>query len=167
MPDKNSNSLHYMICRLYMPAHPREQLCLHQHQPHTDTFQAYYASQSSHGSWQRRQDSIFVVSGLEKCIAQRDCVNAFHGRILHEIWINEEEHWHIDGLSRIQSLLLKAEALDLAEIWSNLGGCDTICCYADDISFALVRGGEESQSCLTWQDSYLSLLWCELPWQNI
>jgi hypothetical protein len=122
---------------------------------------------SCHSGWQCGQNSILIVSGLEESIAQCDCVNPLHRRILDKVWIDEEEYWHVHSLPCIQSLFFKAKALNLAEIWSNLGRGNTIRCNSNDISFAIVCSSEEGQSSLTWQDPHFTLLRSKLPWQDV
>jgi len=99
----------------------------------------------------------------EKRIIQRDSLNPSHIRIIHKIRINIEEHWHIHGLASIQPLFLKAETLNLAEVWRNLSGTDTVCCYSYDVCVGIVRGGIEGEGGLAWQDTDFSLLRCEFP----
>ena len=77
--------------------------------------------------------AILVILGLEERIAQCDSLNALHTRILCKLRVNIKEDWHVHRFASIQSLLLKAETLDLAKVWSDLSWCDRICSYANDI----------------------------------
>jgi len=45
-----------------------------------------------------------------------------HVGILGKLGINIEEHRHVDLLVGVQALLLKAKALDLVEVDTNLAG---------------------------------------------
>src|SRR6266496_1584611 len=76
-----------------------------------------------------------LLSGLltEKRITQRNLLNSLHIRIVHKIRINIEENRHIHRLPSVQSLFLKAEALNLAKIRSNLSWRNTIRRYPNNI----------------------------------
>lgn len=79
----------------------------------------------------------------EKGVRQGNRINPLHIRIRRKIRINKKENRHIDRLPRIKLLLLKAKALNLAEIWRNLARRHAICCNTNDIRGALVRRGVE------------------------
>lgn len=96
-------------------------------------------------------------------IAQRHLLNAPHVRIIDKVRVDVEEHRHIHRLARIQPLLLKAEALDLAEIRRNLARRHAVCRYPDDILVALVRRRVERQRRLAWEHLDLALLRREFP----
>lgn len=94
-------------------------------------------------------------------------LNALHVWIIHKIRINIEEDWHVDRLASIQSLLLKAKALNLAEVrrhlsWSNAVGSDP-----DNIFRRSVRRGIERQGSFARQDSNFALLGREFPRQHV
>lgn len=86
----------------------------------------------------------------EEGVRQCNRINALHSRIRSEIWVNEEENRHIHRLASIELLLLKAEALDLAEIRCNLAGSHTVCRNSDDIVGALIGCSVEGQCSLAW-----------------
>lgn len=79
----------------------------------------------------------------EKSVRQGNRINPLHIRIRRKIRINEEENRHIHRLPRIKLLLLKAEALNLAEIRRHLSRRHAICCDSNDIRRTLVRRGVE------------------------
>jgi hypothetical protein len=89
--------------------------------------------------------TILVILGFEKRITQRHCLDPLHIRVHDKLGINVKEHRHVHRLARIQSLLLKAKALDLAEIWRYLARRHAVCCYANDIFGRLIGRGVESQ----------------------
>lgn len=103
----------------------------------------------------------------EKGVRQDYTINFRHGRIIHEVRIDEEENRHIDGLPCIQSLLFEAEALDLAEVRSHLCWSDTVRGNPYYIFRALICRCEESQCSLSRKYSDLSLLGCELPRHHV
>lgn len=103
----------------------------------------------------------------EECIGKGDGINSLHCRILREIRIDEEENRHVHGFPGIQLLFFEAKALDLAEVRSDLSGRDTVRRDSDDIRRTFVRRSIESQCRFARKDSDLSLLWRELPWENI
>lgn len=103
----------------------------------------------------------------KKGIRQRNGINLRHGWIIHKVWINEEKNRHIDRLARIQSLLLKAKTLYLAEIGRNLRWRDAICCHADNVFVALVCRGVKCQRGLPGENANFSLLRCELPRHHV
>lgn len=120
-----------------------------------------------HSSRNRSQNTILVIPGLEERVAQRDCINPPHTRILGKLGINEEEHRHIDRLALIQLLLLEAETLDLAKVRRDLGGCDAVCGDANDICLALVGGGKEGECGLAGEDADFALLRDEAPGEDV
>lgn len=85
----------------------------------------------------------------EKCIRQRNSINALHCRILRKIRINEEENRHINRFPSIQLLLLKTETLNFAEVRSNLTRRHTVRRDTDNIRRALVSGRVEGKSSLS------------------
>ena len=89
--------------------------------------------------------TVLVVLGFEKRITQRHGLDPLHIRIHDKLGINVKEHRHVHRLARIQALLLKAEALDLAEIRRHLTRRDAVRRYANDIFAGLVRCGVESE----------------------
>ncbi len=89
------------------------------------------------------EHSVFVIACFEKGVAQRDGIDAFHGRIFCELGVNEEEHRHIDRLACVEPLLFETEALDLAEVWCHLCWCHRVCSHPDDVCVALVLGSVE------------------------
>lgn len=133
--------------------------------------------------WQRFQNAVIVVFRLcidrqylvhqpgrehlydltEKCVRKRDGIDALHCRVPGKIRVNEEEHRHIHGLSRIQLLLFETEALDFAKVRSNLSRSHTVCSDTDDICGSLVGRCVERESRLSGQHSDFTLLWGELP----
>lgn len=68
--------------------------------------------------------AILVIFRLEEGIAQRHCLDALHIRIRHKFGVNVEKYGHVHRLTRIQSLLLEAKALNLTEVWRYLSGRD-------------------------------------------
>ena len=76
---------------------------------------------------------ILVVLGLEEGIAERDRLDALHVDIRDKLRINVKEHWHIDSLASIQSLLLETEALDLTEVWRHLTWRYRVCRDSNDV----------------------------------
>lgn len=103
----------------------------------------------------------------EEGVRQCNRINALHSGIRSEVWINEEEDGHIHGLASIELLLLKAKALNLAEIRCNLAGSHTVCRNSDDIVRAFVGCGVKCECSLARQHPDFTLLRSELPWQNI
>ena len=99
----------------------------------------------------------------EKGIRQRDRIYFSHRRIIHEIRVNEKEHWHVDGLPSVESLFFEAKALDFAEVRSYLRWSNTVGCDPNDVFRALVCCRIKCERCLSRQDSDLSLLWNEFP----
>lgn len=83
---------------------------------------------------------------------QRHRLNLANGRIVHKFWINIEEHRHVHRLTRLQPLLLKAKALDLAEIRRNIPRRDGVRRHANQILGALILRLVERQSRLAWPD---------------
>ena len=79
----------------------------------------------------------------EERIIQGDRLDPLHIHILHKLRIDVEEDWHIYSLTRAQPLLLKAETLNLAEVWRHLRRRYTVRRHTDDIITALVRRGVE------------------------
>jgi hypothetical protein len=49
-------------------------------------------------------------------------VDAFEPRVRGKLWVNVEEHRHVNLLPRAQFLLLKTKALDLVEVEARLLG---------------------------------------------
>ena len=88
---------------------------------------------------------VLIILRLEKCIAQRNSLDSLHINVRHEFRIDIEENRHIHRLARIQPLLLKAKALDLAEIWRHLSRRYRVCCNPNDIFVRLVGRGVERQ----------------------
>jgi len=88
---------------------------------------------------------ILIISRFEERITQSDLLNALHIRIIDEIRIDIKEHWHVNCLPSIQSLLLETETLDLAEIWRHLRRRNAICRHPNDIVFSLVCSCVERQ----------------------
>lgn len=115
----------------------------------------------------RRLDMERPEKRTEKCIGKCNRIDLLHGRIIHKFGINEEEHRHIDRLPRIQPLLLKAEALDLAEVGRDLSRRDAVRRHSNDVLVALVRGREKSQRSLAGQNAHFSLLRNEFPGQHV
>lgn len=75
----------------------------------------------------------------EKGITQGNLLNPLHTRIRHKVRINIEEDRHVNRLSSIQSLLLKAKALNLAKVRRHLPRRHAIRCHTYDIVFTVVR----------------------------
>lgn len=99
----------------------------------------------------------------EKCVGERNRINPLHCRIRYEVWINEEEHRHIDRFPSIQFLLLETKALDLAEVRRNLARRNTICCNPNNVRRSLIRGRVKCKRCLPGKNSDFALLRCEFP----
>lgn len=106
---------------------------------------------------------ILVVLGFEKSVVQRYRPDILRVNIVNELRINIEENWHIDSLASIQPLFLKAEALDLAEVSSDLSWRDRICRHSDNVFRRFVRCSVERKSRLARQHPNLSLLWDKFP----
>lgn len=94
--------------------------------------------------------TIIIIPRLEKRITQRQLHNPLHVRIIHKFRINVEEHRHIDRLPSIQPLLLKAKALDLAEIRRYLARCYAVRRHSYYVFAAVIRGCIECQCRLAW-----------------
>lgn len=103
----------------------------------------------------------------EKSVTQSDSINLVHRGVVDEVGIDEEEDRHIHRLSSIKPLLLKAEALDFAEVGCDLPGRDAIGGHPDDVLVALVRCREECQCRLARQNTDFPLLRSELPWHDV
>lgn len=88
---------------------------------------------------------ILVVLGFEKRITQRHCLDPFHIWIHDKFRINVEEHGHVHRLACIQTLLLEAEALDLAEVRRHLARRDAVRRNTNDIFARLVGRGVKSE----------------------
>lgn len=97
----------------------------------------------------KSHDVKVEVLHTEKSVGEYDSINFTHSGVINKIWINEEEYRHIDCFASIQSLLLKAEALNFAEIRGHLTRRHTVGCHADDVFVALVRSSVESKRCLS------------------
>lgn len=93
-------------------------------------------------------------------------IDLSHIYIPSKRWIDIKEHGHIDTLARSQSLLLKAEALDLGKIRSHLPRRDAVRGHANDVLAARVRGREKRQRRLARQHAHLALLRHEPPRQD-
>src|SRR3546814_11501136 len=65
-----------------------------------------------------------LVHGV-KCIAQGDLADILGIRIVEDRGVDIEDNRHPHFLARLQRLLGEAEALDLGEILSRLGGCSS------------------------------------------
>lgn len=110
---------------------------------------------------------VLVVLRLEKGIIQGDCSDIFRIDIVHKLRIDVEEHWHIHCFPSIQTLLLKAKTLDLAEVWCYLAGSHRVCRYSYYIVGRLVRCGVECEGGLAGQHANLALLRYEFPGKNV
>lgn len=108
-----------------------------------------------------------IILRLEERIIQRDRLNAPHIRVIHKIRVNVKEHGHIHRLTSIQPLLLKAETLNLAEIWRYLARTDRICGYANDVGVRVVGRGVEGEGCFAREDADFALLRGELPGEDV
>ena len=64
--------------------------------------------------------------GLKECIAECDFVCVLQEWIRLVVRVDIEENRHVHLLSRVQSLLFKAEALDLIEVCSSLERNDIV-----------------------------------------
>ena len=81
----------------------------------------------------------------EEGIAQGDLVDTAHIEVVEHVRVEVEEDGHVDGLAGVETLLLEAEALDLAEVGGDLGGGDAVGGDADDVGVAAVGGGVEGE----------------------
>jgi len=76
--------------------------------------------------------------------------------ILHDLWVDVEEHGHVHNLLGSESLLFKAEALDLAEvgprlIWRNIVNRHScICCACVLTAAPRKRGWARSKTLSCW-----------------
>lgn len=100
-------------------------------------------------------------------VRQRDCIYLCHRRIINKVRINEKENRHVDSFPGVESLLFKAKALDLAEIWCHLGWSNTVGSDPNDVLGTLICCRVERERCLSGQDADLSLLWREFPWHYV
>jgi hypothetical protein len=110
---------------------------------------------------------VLIVLGLEKRVTQRHSLNPLHVDIVHKVGVNIEENRHIDRLARVQPLLLKAEALNLAEIRRHLPRRDRVCGNSDDILIRLVGRGVERERGFARENTHFALLGNELPGQDV
>lgn len=110
---------------------------------------------------------VLIVLGLEKRVTQRHSLDSLHIDIVHKVRINIKENRHVDRLARIQPLLLKAKALDLAEIRGHLPRRDRVRSHSDDVLVRLVRRGVESESGFAREHAHFALLGDELPGQYV
>ena len=93
----------------------------------------------------KSHDDKVGVLHTEKGVREYYRIDFSHRWVIDKIWIYEEEYRHIDCFASIQSLLLKAETLNFAEIRGHLTRRHTIGCHADYIFVTLVRSSEESK----------------------
>lgn len=103
----------------------------------------------------------------EEGIRQRDGINLRHGWIVDKVWVNEEKNRHINRLASIQSLLLEAKTLYLAEIGRNLRWRDAVCSHADNVFVALICRSVKCQGGLPGENPNFPLLRCELPGHHV
>ena len=85
--------------------------------------------------------SVFLIrpeSLTEESVAQCHSLYALHVHIIEQIGVQVEEDGHVHGLARIETLLLEAETLDLAEVRRTLGRCHTVGSNSDDILVTFV-----------------------------
>lgn len=99
----------------------------------------------------------------EKCIGQRNSINALHGRVLRKIGVDKEENRHIHRLPSVELLLLETETLNLAEVRRYLTRSHTVGRNAYDVRGALVGRRVECKRSLSGKNTDLSLLRGELP----
>ena len=103
------------------------------------------------------------ITHTEECVRECDRINPSHSGIFDKVWIDEEEHRHIDALPSIQPLLLKTETLNLAEIRRDLCRRYTIRSDADNITIRLICRSVESEGRLSRENADFTLLRRELP----
>lgn len=111
--------------------------------------------------------SFRVIFRLEKCITQRNRLNTFHADITRKLRVDVEEYRHVYRLSRIQPLLLEAEALDLREIRRHLARCHAVRSHPNDILLRRVGRRIESERGLAGQNTNFALLGDELPREDV
>ena len=133
------------------------------HTPHTNILNPHTALSHRH----RPQMPILIVLGLEKRITQRYSLDTLHVNIIHKVRVNVKENRHVDRLARVQPLLLKAKALNLAEIGRHLPRRDRVCGHSDNILIGLVGRGVESQRGFAGEHAHFALLGNELPGQDV
>jgi hypothetical protein len=103
----------------------------------------------------------------EEGIIECHSLNSPHVQIIEQIRVQVEEDGHVDRLTGIESLLLEAEALNLAKVRRTLCRGDAVRGHADDVLVAIVGRLVEGQGCLAGEDVYLALLGDELPGQDV
>lgn len=99
----------------------------------------------------------------EKCVVERNCFHTLHVQIIQQVRIQVKEHRHIHRLSSIQSLLLKAEALNLAKVRGTLSRGDTVCRNTNDVLVASVGGLVEGKGSFAGENTNFALLGDEFP----
>ena len=100
-------------------------------------------------------------------VAQRHRLDPLHLWVACELRIYEEKDRHVDRLPGPQALLLKAKALNLAEIRRDLPRRHAVGRHPDDVFFAVVRGRVEGQRRFAREHPHLALLRGEFPRQDV
>ena len=103
----------------------------------------------------------------EESIGQCNSVDFCHCRVVDEIRVNEKENRHIHRLSSVESLLLKAEALDFAKVRGDLRRRDAVRSNTNNILAALICRRIEGKCSFSRQNTDLSLLRGELPRHDV
>lgn len=111
--------------------------------------------------------SLSHVKRTEERIAQCHRLDTLHVHIVEQIRIQVEENRHVHSLACIETLLFKAETLDLAEVRRTLRGRHTVCSHSNDVLVTLVGRLVECQRGLARKDTDFSLLRDKLPGQDV
>lgn len=110
---------------------------------------------------------ILIIFGLEERVTQRHSLNPLHVDVVHKVGVNIKENGHVHRLARIQPLLLKAKALDLAKIRRHLPRRDRVRGHSNDVLVRLVGRGVEGECGFAREHAHFALLGNELPGQDV
>ena len=110
---------------------------------------------------------ILIIFGLEERVTQRHSLNPLHIDIVHKVRVDIKENRHVHRLARIQPLLLKAKALNLAEIRRHLPRRDRVRGHTNDVLVRLVGRGVEGECGFAREHAHFALLGNELPGQDV
>jgi len=82
------------------------------------TTSSVYPHQTYVGGWEVQGAGEKYVP--EEGVRENDIVNAPTCRVLENVFVYEEEEWHVDFLSRKQFLLFKTKTLYFRKVWRDL-----------------------------------------------